>query len=70
MELRVKRMGALKAQTPPNNQLTLPEGAAIDGNLQVLDLAGTHVQIVMVNSRSQVLGGDEELTILPPVGGG
>ena len=73
--VRVKLMGSLKAKSPQQDSLELPDGATIADVLQRLDIDSKTIQIVMVNSkpqgdRSYVLSADDELTILPPVGGG
>ena len=75
MQIRVNLMGGLKAQSPKNNTIELPEGSTIDDLLAALDVDPAFVQTVMVNSkpqkdRSRVLAADDELTLLPPVGGG
>ncbi len=75
MELRVTLMGALKAKAPDGNKLDVPDGATIEDVLRALDIPGTNVQIVMVNGRpepdrNRTLAADDELTVLPLVGGG
>ena len=75
MQVRVKLMGLLKAKTPPNGKLDVPDGATIEQVLTALDIPATHVQTVFVNGRlerdrTRQLSPDDELTILAPVGGG
>ena len=75
MELRVKLMGALKAKTPAGERLSVDDAATVEQVLQALGIAATQVQIVMVNGRPQgnralPLSPDDELTVVPPVGGG
>jgi sulfur carrier protein ThiS len=75
MQIRVNLMGGLKAQSPENNTINLPEGSTIDDLLVALDVDPAFVQTVMLNSkpqkdRSRVISVDDELTLLPPVGGG
>ena len=75
MRLRVKLMGALKAKAPAGGTLELPEDATIAAVLEALNIDSNSVHIVIVNNkpqgdRSHALSADDELTILPPVGGG
>ena len=75
MQVRVKLMGALKDKTPVDERLDLPAAATIEDALQSLEITAPQIQIVMVNGRpqpdrSQALSPDDELTVLPPVGGG
>ena len=75
MQVRVKLMGALKAKSPAGGTLEVPEDATIDAVLETLNIDSNSVHIVIVNNkpqgdRSQTLSADDELTILPPVGGG
>jgi sulfur carrier protein ThiS len=75
MELRVQLLGALKSQTPPDQRLQLPDGATIDEALTALGINAPQIQIVMLNGRPQpdrtrVLNSGDEMTVLPPVGGG
>ena len=75
MQVRVNLMGALKAKAPEGNMLELPEGATINDVLQCLDISAPQIQIAMVNNRPRpnrdhALSPDDELTLVPPVGGG
>lgn len=75
MQVRVKLMGVLKAKSPPDNVLELPDESTINDLLSALDIDASFVQIVMVNNKPQpnretVLAADDELTVLAPVGGG
>lgn len=75
MQIRVKMMGSLKAKTPASNALELADAATIDDALRQLGVDGAEVQIVMLNGKPQPdrqrqLSAGDELTVLPPVGGG
>ncbi len=75
MQVRVKAMGLLKAKTPPDGKLDVPDDATINQVLSALDIPATHVQTVFVNGRltpdrTRELSPDDELTVLAPVGGG
>jgi len=75
MQVRVKLMGVLKAKSPPDGVLDLPDESTINDFLSALGIDGSFVQIVMVNNKPQpnretVLTADDELTVLAPVGGG
>lgn len=75
MEIQVKLMGALKAKSPPENRIEIPENSTINDVLQALDIESRQVQIVMVNDkpqpdRSRTVQPGDELTVLAPVGGG
>lgn len=75
MIVRVKLMGTLKAKSPPGGTLELAAGATIADALQALNIAADSVQVFTVNgslerNRDRVLGANDELSILPPVGGG
>jgi sulfur carrier protein ThiS len=75
MQIRIQLMGGLKSKSPAGNRLELADGATISDALRQLGLEAAQVQIVMHNSRPQpnrataVRDGDE-LTVVPPVGGG
>jgi sulfur carrier protein ThiS len=75
MEIRVKLMGVLKPKSPADGKLELPDGATIDDALRALDISAASVQVFTVNGqlvrdRSRVLSANDELSVLPPVGGG
>lgn len=75
MQVRVKLMGMIKEKTPPNGTLEIQEQATIEDALNALRIPVDGVQVFSVNGsiqreRSYVLQADDELTVLPPVGGG
>jgi sulfur carrier protein ThiS len=75
MQIRVQLMGGLKGKSPAGNRLEVTEGTSINDVLGQLGVEPHQVQIVMHNSKPQpnrataVRDGDE-LTVVPPVGGG
>lgn len=75
MQVQLQLMGALKAKSPPENRIQVDEGATIESVLTSLGIEPKQVQIVMHNNRPQpdrstVLSPDDQLTVVPPVGGG
>ena len=75
MIVRLKLMGVLKAKTPTGGQLEVDDGASIEDVLLALDVAVESVQIFTVNGslerdRSYVLSDGDDLSVLPPAGGG
>lgn len=75
MQIQLKLMGMLKAKTPPDGSLALSEGGTIEDVLQDLGIAADAVHVFTVNGslvrdRAHVLSDGDELTLLPPVGGG
>ena len=75
MEVRLKLMGNLRAKSPDGNTLDVLDGATIDDVLKALDIPSDHVHLVMVNDRheldrSHALAPNDELMVMPPVGGG
>ena len=75
MEVRIKLMGMLRDKAPPAGKLDLAEGATIDDALRALEIPADSVQVFTVNGhlvrdRSRRLSAGDELSVLPPVGGG
>ena len=75
MQIRVKLMGLLKDKTPADGALDLPAGAAIEDALKALEINLDGVQVFTVNGqlvrdKRHALAAGDELTVLPPVGGG
>ena len=75
MKIRVKLMGGLKKKTPPSGTLELEEGSTIQAALTLLDLGKKRVNAVSINGEierdfTRLLKADDELLVLPPVGGG
>ncbi len=75
MKIRLKLMGNLRAKLADGNTLDVPDGTTIDGVLKKLDIPSNHVHLVMVNDRHELdrtyaLTLDDELMVMPPVGGG
>jgi molybdopterin converting factor small subunit len=76
MRLRVKLMGMLKQRTPPGGVLELDcQPATIRRALEALGIPGAGAHVFSVNGALQKdpdhpLQDGDELTVLPPVGGG
>jgi sulfur carrier protein ThiS len=75
VQIEVKLMGMLKEKTPAGGKLTLPDGATIEDALHALQIPVDSVQVFTVNGqlmhdRTRALAAHDELSILPPVGGG
>jgi sulfur carrier protein ThiS len=75
MMIQVHLMGMLKSKNPDNNALELTDGATIEQALIALDIPIDSVQVFTVNGqlirdRTYPLSADDELSVLPPVGGG
>jgi sulfur carrier protein ThiS len=75
MQIRVKLMGMLKSKAPPDERLELPDGATIADALSKLDIEASSVQAFTINGalirdRNRTLAEGDELSVLPPVGGG
>lgn len=75
MEIQLKLMGVLKDRTPDDGKLEVADGATILDVLAALEIQPDSVQTFTVNGqlerdRSRELAGGDELSILPPVGGG
>ena len=75
MRIRLKLMGMLKENAPEGDSLELDDDASIRDALVALEIPVDAVQVFQVNGtlerdKSRVLTNNDELTILPPVGGG
>lgn len=75
MRIRLRLMGMLKGNAPPDGGLELADGATIRAALEALEISVDSVQVFQVNgqlerNKNRVLDDDDELTVLPPVGGG
>ena len=75
MQIRLKLMGVLKGKTPEGEVLDLSAGATITNALEALAISADGVQTFFVNGKVErdqglELADGDELTILPPVGGG
>ena len=75
MQIRLKLMGMLKARTPAGGAIEVADGATIDDVLRALGIAPQTIRVFTVNGvferdRSRVLAPNDELTAIPPVGGG
>ena len=75
MQVSVKLMGVLKDKMPASGSLELTEGATIDDALRALEIPAENVQVFTVNGslerdRGRALSQDDELSVIPPVGGG
>jgi len=75
VQIRLKLMGVLKGKTPAGGALEVADGATIDDVLRALGVATTTIQIFTVNGRferdrGRALAPNDELTVIPPVGGG
>jgi sulfur carrier protein ThiS len=75
MQIRLKLMGMLKARTPPGGTLEVADGATIDDVLRAMDITSPAIRVFTVNgqferNRSRVLAANDELSAIPPVGGG
>ena len=75
MMVRLKLMGVLKAKTPNNGQLEIADGATIEDVLRAVDVPVESVQVFTVNGslerdRGRVLSDGDDLSVLPPAGGG
>ncbi|MDH3719022.1 MAG: MoaD/ThiS family protein [Planctomycetota bacterium] len=75
MKINIKLMGVLKDKTPADGTLDVPDGATIEEALRVLDISAETVQVCTVNGTlernlQRTLAADDELSVVPPVGGG
>jgi len=75
VQVRVKLMGMLKAKMPSGGVLEIRDGATIDDVLHALAIPAQTVQVFTVNGRferdrGRALATNDELAVIPPVGGG
>ena len=75
MQIRLKLMGMLKARTPAGGALAVADGATIDDVLRALEIPPQTIHVFTVNgrferNRGRALAPNDELTVIPPVGGG
>jgi sulfur carrier protein ThiS len=75
VEIRIKLMGMLKDKAPPGGTLDVSEGATIEDALTALKIPVDSVQVFTINGqlvrdRARRLNTGDELSVLPPVGGG
>jgi len=75
MRIRVKLMGLLKVRTPEGGTLALGDGATIEDALRALEIAPRTTAVITVNGRiardrTAALVANDELIVIPPVGGG
>jgi sulfur carrier protein ThiS len=75
MRIRLKLMGTLKAKMPPGGTLEVADGATIEDALHALEITSAKIRVFTVNGqferdRARVLAANDELSVIPPVGGG
>lgn len=75
MRVKVKLMGLLKAASPADGTLEVPDEATIAEVLAQLEVDGQAVQVVSVNGSLQRdkqarLKPNDEMLVVPPIGGG
>jgi len=75
MVIAVKLMGLLKSKNPPRGTIELRDGATIEEVLQGLQVETTPAFVISVNgqierNRARTLVEGDQLTVIPPVGGG
>ncbi len=75
MQIKIKLMGMLRDKTPEGGSIELPAGATIADSLVALDIDVGSVQVFTVNGqlqrdKSYQLADGDELSVIPPVGGG
>jgi len=75
MRIRLKLMGMLKARTPAGGEIEVADGATIEDVLHALGIPPQTLRVFTVNGRferdrGRALAANDELTVIPPVGGG
>ena len=75
MEIQIKLMGMLAGKTPQDGKLQLQDGDSIETALVALGIpvdsvAACTVNGSLVKDRQHLLAAGDEVTVLPPVGGG
>lgn len=75
MRIRLKLMGMLKSRTPEGGALEVADGATIEEVLLGLAIAPQTIRVFTVNGQFErdsrrALAPNDELTVIPPVGGG
>ena len=75
LQIRLKLMGMLKGRTPAGGAFEVVDGATIADVLRALEIPPQRIQVFTVNgqferNRSRALAPNDELTVIPPVGGG
>ncbi len=75
MRIRLKLMGMLKSRTPEGGALEVADGATIEDVLRALAIAPQTTRVFTVNGQferdcGRALAPNDELTVIPPVGGG
>ena len=75
MQIQVKLMGLLRDKTPADGTLELADDATIEDALVALQIPADSVHVFTVNGtlerdKQRTLATGNELTVLPPAGGG
>jgi sulfur carrier protein ThiS len=75
MQIKIKLMGTLREKEPIGEYWEVPPGATIRDVLDKLEISSDSVQVFTVNGQlvrdqDHELHEGDELTVLPPVGGG
>jgi molybdopterin converting factor small subunit len=75
MQVKIKLMGMLRDKTPAGGCIELSTNATITDALHALDIGVDSVQVFTVNGQLQrdkahPLSDGDELSVIPPVGGG